>query len=112
MKTWFLAAVFSILGFDVGSSAMAASDTPPPAEPVTVTITATDPTAAEAGPSTGLFTVKRTGATAAPLTVFYRTSGSAVAPGDYPSLPGSLIIAAGAKSATLLITPVDDGIAE
>ena len=41
-----------------------------------VTITANDPTATEQGPTTGQFTVARTGSTANPLNVYYNLTGS------------------------------------
>lgn len=53
----------------------------------TVTIVATDPTATEAGPTTGFFTVSRTGSTAAALTVSYTVGGTATAGSDFTT-PG------------------------
>ena len=53
-----------------------------------------------------------TGSTTAPLTVSYRTSGTAVNGVDYTALPGSVAIPAGESAASLLVTPIDDGIAE
>jgi hypothetical protein len=73
----------------------------------TVTITATDNTATEAGPTTGTFTVTRTGSTAA-LTVYYNVSGTATPGSDYISLPGSVTIAAGSPSAPITVTPIND----
>jgi len=43
----------------------------------TVSILATDPSAAEAGPDPGEFTISRTGSTAQALTVYYTIAGSA-----------------------------------
>ena len=74
----------------------------------TVTITATDITATEAGPTTGTFTVTRTGSTAAALTVYYNVSGTATPGSDYISLPGSVTIAAGSPSAPITVTPIND----
>ena len=79
---------------------------------MTVTIDATDDSAAEAGSATGTFTVTRTGDTTAALTVNYTISGSATNVSDYASLSGSVVIAAGASSATVVVTPVDDAIDE
>jgi glucose/arabinose dehydrogenase len=73
-----------------------------------VTITATDATATEARRTTGTFTVTRTGSTTEPLTVFYAVAGTATPGTDYPALPGSVTIAAGAVSAPIVITPTDD----
>lgn len=74
----------------------------------TVSITATDATATEGGTDTGLFTLTRTGDTANALVVDYIIGGSALHGTDYLALPGTLTIPAGAASATILITPVDD----
>ena len=60
-----------------------------------VTVTATDPTATEAGVTTGTFAVSRTGSTAAALTVNYTVSGSATPGSDYTALTGSLTIPPG-----------------
>ena len=87
-----------------GSKACLTDITPPGA----VTIAATDADAAEASANPGVFTVTRTGSTAAPMTVNFTISGSAVAGTDYTSLPSSVVIAAGATTATLTVTPIDD----
>ena len=60
-----------------------------------VTIAATDPTATEAGTTTGQYTLTRTGATTAALTVNYTVAGTATAGSDYTALPGSVVIPAG-----------------
>src|SRR5207253_444306 len=73
-----------------------------------VTVTATDGTATEAGPTTGTFAVSRTGSTAAALTVNYTVGGSATPGSDYTALSGSVTIPAGAASAPITVTPVDD----
>jgi len=73
-----------------------------------VRIEATDSTASEAGPDKGTFTITRTGDLADPLTVKYLLGGTASA-GDYtPTLNGTVVLAAGAASVTIDITPVDD----
>jgi hypothetical protein len=74
----------------------------------TVTVTATDGQAREPGTNTGRFTVTRTGSTAAPLTVFYDVAGTATPGSDYVTLPGSVIIPAGAATATITVTALDD----
>jgi hypothetical protein len=74
----------------------------------TVTIAATTPTATEAGPSPGAFTVSRSGSTASALTVSYTVSGTATPGSDYTTLSGTVLIPAGSPSAPIPVTPVDD----
>ena len=78
----------------------------------TVSITATDPTATEAGPTTGLFTVSRTGSTVSPLPVNYTVSGTATVGTDYQALSGSVTIPAGSTLTTITVTPIDDSLVE
>jgi len=85
---------------------IAVNDQPPPAS--TVTVAASDANASETGPDPGTFTVSRTGDTTAGLTVHYSLGGTAVNGTDYTSLSGSLTIPAGATSATVTVTPIDD----
>jgi hypothetical protein len=77
-----------------------------------VTVTATDPNAAEAGVNPGIFTFTRTGSTALALTVNYNLAGSASKVSDYRrsegDMPEWITIPAGAGSATLTIYPVLD----
>ncbi len=73
-----------------------------------VSVTATTPTANEAGPSNGVFTVVRGGSTDAPLTVHYVTAGTATPGSDYLALPGTVTIGAGSSSATIAVTAIDD----
>ncbi|MCC6322169.1 MAG: hypothetical protein IT438_12120 [Phycisphaerales bacterium] len=90
-------------------------------EPV-VSILATDAQAGEAQGQTGLFTITRTGLTGSALTVRFTIGGTAVAGGegvvgaDYTALAagleGSITIEAGESSATILVTPLDDALAE
>ena len=80
-------------------------------EPI-LTVVATDAAAAEAASDPGVFTVTRTGSTAAALTVNYGITGSALHGTDYVALPGVLSIPAGSGVGTVVITPVDDGIGE
>ncbi len=78
-----------------------------------VTIVATDPDASEAGPDTGTFTVSRTGDTAFALNVFFTRSGTAAtAGGDYVNISGVVQIPAGQGSATVTVTPINDGAVE
>ena len=78
----------------------------------TVSITASDPTAAEAGLASGSFKVTRTGSKSTALTVLYTLAGTAGNGMDYKTLSGSVKIAAGAASATFKVVPINDAIAE
>jgi subtilase family protein/Big-like domain-containing protein/Calx-beta domain-containing protein len=80
---------------------------PPPT--VTVTIAATDASAAENPLDGGLFTISRSD-TAGNMTVFYAVDpGGTADSSDYlESLSGSVLIVDGQSSATIAITPVDD----
>src|ERR1051326_1617646 len=75
----------------------------------TVTITATDGVASEQASDTATFKVMRSDSTSASLTVKYTIGGTATNGTDYNTLSGSVIIAAGASSATVTLTPKDDG---
>jgi subtilase family serine protease len=77
-----------------------------------VTIAATTATAPESGPSSGLFTVTRTGDTAAPMTVFYSVGGTATPGIDYAALSDSVTISAGASTAPISVTAADDAVYE
>lgn len=75
-----------------------------------VSIAATDATASEATTvtDTGTFTIMRTGITTNSLTVNLTTSGTASAGTDFTALPTTVVIAAGASSATVTATPLND----
>jgi hypothetical protein len=77
-----------------------------------VSVTATDPTATEAGLTSGAFTVTRTLDTANPLTVTYAISGTATPGADYTALTGSVVLAAGQASAVIEVNPIDDSVLE
>jgi len=87
------------------------SETPPP--PPTVTLSAMDDTAAEMPegepPDSGTVVVARSGVPQGDLTVYYTPSGTAANGTDYSTLTGSVVIPDGATSATIVISPVDDG---
>ncbi|HEY3120680.1 MAG TPA: CARDB domain-containing protein, partial [Vicinamibacteria bacterium] len=83
----------------------------PPPKP-TVTVTASDPTAAEAGLDTASFTFTRNGSTDAALVVGYTVAGSATPGSDYVRLSGTVTIPAGAADATVILTPLDDPLVE
>ena len=95
------ALVYTIAAPATATVTIASEDLP------TVTVVATDAAAGEAA-NPGVFTVTRTGPTAAALTVSYALSGTASA-GDYtPVLGGTVVIPIGAASAAMPITPVND----
>ena len=73
----------------------------------TVSIMATDPNAAEANADPGVFTVTRSGATTAALSVSLVLSGTAVNGTDYQTVSGSVTIAAGQSSGSVTITPIN-----
>jgi hypothetical protein len=77
----------------------------------TVTIRATDPVASESG-HTGTFTLFRDGPTNTPLNVYYLIGGTASNGVDYASLSQWSLIPAGARTATITITPIDDALVE
>jgi M6 family metalloprotease-like protein len=76
--------------------------------PPTVTVIATSPTATEAGPTPGQFTVSRTGGTSEALVVRYAVTGTATPGDDYAPLSGSVTIGAGSDTATVAVLPVND----
>jgi Calx-beta domain len=78
----------------------------------TVTITAQDANAAEAGNDPGVFRISRTGATTSALIVNYQVSGNASATDYTETLGGTVTIAAGQTFADITITPVDDPLVE
>ncbi|MBI5773572.1 MAG: hypothetical protein HZA89_07505 [Verrucomicrobia bacterium] len=90
------------------SSVTVAATNPAP----TVFIYARDGYAVEADTNTAAFRVFRKGDTSADLTVNYATSGTASNGVDYAELPGSVTIPAGTNSADIVVTPVNDGVAE
>ena len=79
-----------------------------PATQPPVSIVASDASAAEAGLTTGAFTIRRGGDLSVPLTVNYVVSGTATAGTDYASLSGSVTIAAGASETNMQVEPIDD----
>ncbi len=80
--------------------------------PATVSISATNANASEAGPTDGEFTITRSGSTAAALTVNHTTSGTATSGTDYTALSGSTVIPSGASSAQIPVSPIDDALVE
>jgi hypothetical protein len=76
-----------------------------------VNVSATDASASESGDH-GVYTFTRTGSTSASLTVAYTMGGGAINGTDYSALSGSVTIPAGAASATVTLTPVNDSLVE
>ena len=66
------------------------------------------PTATEAGPSSGVFTISRDSQVTAPLPVSFTLAGTATKGTDYQTPPLSVTIPAGATSVTVAIAPVND----
>jgi hypothetical protein len=82
-----------------------AAGLPPGAQQVGIAVT--DATAAEpADPAS--FTLTRGGATAAPLDVYYRVTGSASNGVDYATLSGMATIPAGSATTVINVNPIDD----
>ncbi len=78
----------------------------------TVTVVATDDTATEVGPTTGTFTISRTGHTASALVVRFTQGGTAEVDDDYISVGSQVTIPSGAASAEVVVTPNTDTTAE
>jgi hypothetical protein len=77
-----------------------------------VTIVATGSSAAEDGPVPGVFTITRTGGTGIGLPVSFTIGGTAVNGSDYQTIAMPVTIASGSSSATVVITPIPNDIAE
>ncbi|MEQ1750115.1 MAG: Calx-beta domain-containing protein, partial [Prosthecobacter sp.] len=74
---------------------------------VTLTISATDASAAEPG-DTGTFTITRSGSTVAAVTVNLTRTGSATNATDYTSIATTATIAANQTQTTITASPLDD----
>lgn len=84
-------------------------------DPPLVTLAVTDDLAIEGASgaaATASVLVQRLGNPTAPLTVHYHTSGTATSGEDFTALPGSITIPAGASSATITITALNDELIE
>ena len=96
------------------NQAQSATPAAPPSTP-TVSVTASDPNAAELNQDPGTFTITRTGGDQSQsLTVFYSMAGSATQVDDYAIIPSSTqaTIPNGSASVVVTVTPVDDAISE
>jgi hypothetical protein len=78
----------------------------------TISISASDASAAEAGLDAGAFSIARSGGLGAAVTVYYSVSGSASKGSDYTALASSVTIPVGAASASIALTPHDDAAVE
>jgi uncharacterized repeat protein (TIGR02543 family) len=80
-----------------------------------VSVVATDPDAAETArfvtPNLGTFTFSRLIVSVQPVTVPFTVSGTAVDGTDF-TMPASVTIPAGAPSASITVTPVDDNVGD
>jgi len=98
-------------GYTVGSPSAATitiSDNDLP----TITVGTSDAAASEAGPNAGSFTVSRNGPTTDALSVGYNLTGTAGNGTDYSALTSSVLIPVGQSSATVTVTPINDGAPE
>ena len=79
--------------------------------PYTVSVSATDPGAAEQNQDRGVFTIKRDG-TVGPLTVYYTVSSTAGSGNgsDFTISSNSVVIVAGQSSNTVVVTPLNDAL--
>jgi len=73
-----------------------------------ISITPTTDTADEGTGAAGVFTVARTGSTAANVTMNYTVAGTAGSGTDYHALTGSVLIPSGSSTAAVNITPMND----
>jgi len=77
-----------------------------------VSVTATTDTALEGNATRAVFTIRRTGDTAAALTVNYSLSGTATPGADFTALSGSVVLPGGSATAAVEIIPTDDTLVE
>jgi hypothetical protein len=77
-----------------------------------VRIMATDAVAREGTDNTATFRISRTGQTNSALMVFYTIRGTASNGVDYATIPDSVTIPAGRRSARIVIAPINDNLPE
>ncbi len=77
-------------------------------ELASVSITATDASAAETGANNGIFTLARTGSTTASLTVDLQIKGTATSGVDFTALSNPVTIPVGLSSITINVIPLED----
>jgi hypothetical protein len=73
-----------------------------------VSVQATVPLASEPGHNPGSFTISRSGATNAALTVAFSLSGTASNGVDYAAMPANITLAAGQVSTNIAVTPISE----
>jgi hypothetical protein len=78
----------------------------------TLSLTTQDNAASERNLDPGRFTINRTGSTAQALTVNLAWSGTASNGLDFAAQPTTVVIPAGQSSVVLMLTPLDDSVAE
>jgi hypothetical protein len=91
--------------YGIASGTVTIADNDP--GPDVVTITASDPDAAEPGTDTGTFLVARTNPQSS-LTVQFNVGGTASSGVDYSSLGPTVVIPAGSLSSPITVTPIND----
>jgi len=97
----------------VNGSANVATVTITDDDVATVSITATDGTAAEDGSDPGQFTVTQTAVSSTDTVIAYSVTGTATATTDYTALSGTVTVTAGATTATIDVSGIiDDAIVE
>jgi subtilase family serine protease len=107
---------YRVRAFNFGGNSdysnIADATTQPALPPPTITITASTPTATEAGPASGAFTISRGTPRDSATTVSFSVSGTATSGTDYQSVPVTATIPAGAASVDVPIVPVNDTVIE
>ncbi len=98
-------------GYNIGSEASAVVNILDDEVP-SVTIVATDDLASENATDTGVFRISRTGDLSAAMEVTCQVSGTAVPGRDYEALPASVTIPAGKDGVDLIVSAIDDQIAQ
>jgi hypothetical protein len=93
-------------------SNVAVATTPAAPPPPTVSVAVTTPTATEAGPTSGVFTISRGTAPDSSLAISYSLAGTAGAGTDYQALSTSATIPAGAVSVEVNVLPINDPLVE
>lgn len=81
---------------------------PARAQVPTVSLVANDATATELGPTSGSFTLTRSGSTASTLTVSITRAGSASNGNDYAFVNAAAVFASGQSSLAIVVTPLRD----
>jgi hypothetical protein len=92
----------------IGSFSLPNCEASAPSNLPAVSISASTPTATEAGLVSGAFTVTRTGDPTLPLDVRYTFGGTATPGADYAPLSGLLTFGAGVAALQIPVVPLDD----